>query len=265
MTATERDQTPTDLFSQLSQFGGEGKRGAYKLAQVADLLNVPRRRVRAWLNAGLIQPASELHGVPYFDFHQVASAKTLCDLASAGFSTAQMRWGLERLREWIGDDEPLEQLVMLERNGRLLVRLESGLVEPSGQMHFDFGEEFSIVPVEPTSAEDWFQAAYQHEEDGALQDAIHAYRQALVVGGPDADTCFNLANVLYATGLRAEAIERYRVAVELEPSHAEAWNNLGVALGELRRFDDAERALATAIKLGFTDAKFNLPWLLSRA
>ena len=49
-----------------------------------------------------------------------------------------------------------------------------------------------------------------------------------------------------------------RVAVELDPDHAEAWNNLGVALGESRQFDEADHALASALRLGFADARFNL-------
>jgi tetratricopeptide (TPR) repeat protein len=186
-------------------------------------------------------------------------------LADAGVSTALMRHGLERLRTWMGDDgEPLNQLAILERNGRLLVRLEAGLVEPSGQMHFDFGEEHSTIGVQPVSAEEWFQLGCQHEEEGDREEAINAYRQALLTGGPDADTCFNLANVLYAAGRKEEASERYRQAVELHQHHAEAWNNLGVVLGGLQRRDEAESALGKAIQLGFVDAHFNLARLLDR-
>jgi tetratricopeptide (TPR) repeat protein len=254
-----------DLLCELSQCGGDGTHCNYNLAQVADLLGVPRRRVRAWFTAGLIQPASEVQGVPLFDFQQVANAKTLCTLADAGVSTALMRHGLERLRAWMGDDgEPLDQLAILERNGRLLVRLEAGLVEPSGQMYFDFGEEHAVLGVQPVSAEEWFDLGCQYEEEGASDEAIHADRQALLTGGPDADICFNLANVLYATGRKEEASERYRQAVELDQHHAEAWNNLGVVLGDLRQNDEAEVALGNAIQLGSVDAHFNLGRLLDR-
>jgi tetratricopeptide (TPR) repeat protein len=257
--------TKDDLLVQLSGCDSDDKRGVYSLAQVADLLSIPRRRVRAWWRAGLIEPAIEMRGVPYFDFQRVASARTLCGLADAGISTTRIRNGLERLRAWLADArEPLEQLVMLERNGTLLVRIEAGLVEPSGQIYFDFGGDSSIVPVQPTSAEEWFEKGCDHEEDAELPDAIHAYRQALLIGGADADTCFNLGNVLYGVGQRSAAIERYRVAVELDREHAEAWNNLGVALGETGHIDEAQHALAMAVKCGFADARFNLTRLSLR-
>src|SRR5262249_5225698 len=70
------------------------------------------------------------------------------------------------------------------------------------------------------------------------------------------------ANVLYATQCRAEASERYRQAVEVDPSHAEAWNNLGVVLGDLKRHDDAADAFRQAIALDYSDAHYNFADLL---
>jgi tetratricopeptide (TPR) repeat protein len=252
-----------DLLVQLSECESDDKRGAFSLNQAAELLGMTRRRLRAWFQAGLIQPAVEIRGVPYFDFQCIASARTLCGLVDAGVSTIRIRHGLERLRAWMGDSgEALEQLVVLERNGQLLVRMESGLVEPSGQMCFDFGEDSPILPVQPATAEEWFELGCEHEDNGAWQEAIEAYQQALLVGGPDADVCFNLANALFAHGLKREACERYRQVVELCHDHAEAWNNLGVALNDLRRHVEAEKAFRVALHLGFVGAHFNLATLL---
>ena len=238
-------------------------RGRFTLAQLADLLKSPRQRVRAWLLAGLIRPVAQAHGVCYFDFRQVAAAKTLCDLTGAGVGIQRIRRSLRQLRKWLpGVHEPLDQLAILEKNGRLLIRLESGLVEPSGQLCFDFGDDAAILGVQPIGAEEWFQLGSQHEQDGALDDAIHAYRQALLVGGPDADACFNLASALYASGQKEEASERDRQTVEIDPALADAWNNLGVLLSEIDRPHEAEIALCKAIQLGFADAHFNLARLL---
>jgi tetratricopeptide (TPR) repeat protein len=254
-----------DLLVQLSECDGDDKRGAYSLAQAADLLSIPRRRLRAWFRAGLIQPAIEMHGVPYFDFQLLASARTLLRLTDAGISTTQLRIGLERLRSWMADpDKPFEQLVMLERNGHLLMRLEAGLVEPSGQLCFDFSEDHAVIESHPVTAEEWFQLGCEHEEDGAMEDALHAYRQALIVGGPDPDVCFNLGNVLFTAGRGDAAIERWRVTLELAPDHAEAWNNLGVALGQSGRLNDAGRALSRAVGLGYAAARHNMAWLNRR-
>jgi tetratricopeptide (TPR) repeat protein len=260
MDQFQRDQDDAGDFD-----GTCGVEGTFTLTQLASLLNVQRRRVRAWVTAGLIEPISEISGVRYFDFCQVASAKTLSDLAHAGVGTERVHRSLEQVRNWWPDTgEPLDQNAIVEKHGRLLVRLESGLVEPSGQMYFDFGDDPSIIDARPATAEEWFQLGCQHEEDGALDDAIHAYREALLTGGPHADTCFNLANALYAVGRKEEASERYRQAVELQRDQAEVWNNLGVALGDLGQCGNAESAFHKAIQLGFTDAQFNLAILQER-
>jgi tetratricopeptide (TPR) repeat protein len=73
---------------------------------------------------------------------------------------------------------------------------------------------------------------------------------------------FNLANVLYALAMKEEASERHRQAVELDPGCAEAWNNLGITLTELNRFDEAIDAFQRAIALQYFDAHYNLADLL---
>lgn len=241
----------------------DGIHRRYTLSQLIQLLGIPRPRMRAWMRAGLIEPVESQHGVSYFDFRQVVGAKTLCELADAGISAERIRRSLEQLQHWLGDvDQPLHQLALLEQNGQLLVRLEEGLVEPSGQMCFDFGGEPAIVRATPVSAAQCFESGCFYEEEGSLQEAADAYRQALLIGGPNADACFNLANVLFALGHKQEACERYRQVIEIDPRHAEAWNNLGIALNGLGRPDGAVDAFQKATGLHYGDAHYNLADLL---
>jgi Flp pilus assembly protein TadD len=51
------------------------------------------------------------------------------------------------------------------------------------------------------------------------------------------------------SGLWREALYRWERAVELDPSYAEAWNNLAIAYEHAGRFDDARKAYETATKL----------------
>jgi hypothetical protein len=44
-----------------------------------------------------------------------------------------------------------------------------------------------------------------------------------------------------------EAVECYRAAVQRDPEHASAWNNLGIALCDLGRYDEAQEAISRAI------------------
>ena len=50
-------------------------------------------------------------------------------------------------------------------------------------------------------------------------------------------------------GLWREALYRWERAVELDPTYAEAWNNLAIAYEQAGRFDDARKAYETAVKL----------------
>jgi tetratricopeptide (TPR) repeat protein len=65
---------------------------------------------------------------------------------------------------------------------------------------------------------------------------------------------FNQANKLHAQEAHAEAAALYEQAVGLDPSYAEALNNLGMSLSFLGRYDEAERCFREAIA-----AKPNFP------
>ena len=209
---------------------------------------MPPERLRNWVKAGLIQPAQTEHGVPCFDFRQVAAAKSLCDLLSSGVTLGRVRRSLEHLRTWMPDvDQPLQQLAILERLGPLLVRLEQGdLAETAGgQYHFDFTGEpdpslspMKIIPG-PRTASEWFEQGLEQERHGYLTEAAGSYRQALLTGGPDAEVCFDLANVLRGLGERQQAMERYLQAVEIDSKFSDAWNNLGLCLAELEKPQEA--------------------------
>jgi Flp pilus assembly protein TadD len=51
------------------------------------------------------------------------------------------------------------------------------------------------------------------------------------------------------SGLWREAQYRWERAVQLDPTYAEAWNNLAIAYEQAGRFDEARKAYETAIKL----------------
>jgi tetratricopeptide (TPR) repeat protein len=162
-----------------------------------------------------------------------------------------------------------ELRTILEHNGWLLARRQDGrLADQEGQLYFDFAS-CRVQPIaqpEPptTTAQDWFEHGYQEEQAGRLNEAARAYQQALLIGGPDADVCFNLATVLCALDRKEPAAERFRQAVELDPRFAEAWNGLGVVLEQLGRPQESVAAYRAALQVcpGYADAHYNLADLL---
>lgn len=57
------------------------------------------------------------------------------------------------------------------------------------------------------------------------------------------------AERMIKSGNHVAAVETLRVIVEDEPGNADAWNLLGFASRKLKRFDDAEAAYETALRL----------------
>jgi tetratricopeptide (TPR) repeat protein len=258
--------TETDLLARL---GLEcSSRGLRRLStiQLSETLGVTGERIRGWVRWGLVQPVETVNGVHYFEFQQARWAKTLCDFAVSGVSADRIRRSLEQLKKWMPNVEgPLAQLAVLEKDGRLVVRLPEGqLAEPTGQGLFDFSDEPMVAALPVTfdrrTAEQWFQFGFEREEAGQLTDAASAYRQAVLLGAPDAEACFNLANVLHALGEKQQAAEQFRQAVKIDPGFVDAWNNLGTALSELGQQEAAVDALQRALQLHplYADAHYNL-------
>src|SRR5206468_4391763 len=107
----------------------------------------------------------------------------------------------------------------------------------------------------PRTAPEWLAQGLEQEREGYPEEAAASYRQALLVGGPHAQTCLNLANVLRSLGNRPQALERYAQAVEVAPSFADAWNNLGTLLAELGKPDEAVAAFRHALAADPDDAR----------
>lgn len=124
-----------------------------------------------------------------------------------------------------------------------------------------------FVPAEPRSAEEWFAVGVDAEDGGDLELAERAYRNALLLAGPDAEGCFNLGNVLYGLDRPAEASQRYLQAVEIDPNYVEAWNNLGNALALLDRYDDAIASYRQALSVEphYADVHYNLAEALEQS
>jgi tetratricopeptide (TPR) repeat protein len=179
------------------------------------------------------------------------------------------------MSKWIPDVERM--LLMLEasdESDEIRVRLPDGrMASPNGQFLLDFSEhsrsnrdtgkgrvvaEFQFSNSE--AADRWFAAGVLAEEGGRNEEAVEAYERALLAGGPQAETCFNLGNSFYALDRKSEAAQRYLQAVELDSEYVEAWNNLGNALAGLNKPEEAARAYETALRFEprYADAHWNL-------
>ena len=82
--------------------------------------------------------------------------------------------------------------------------------------------------------------------------ALRIFDRAIALWGPDDLAAVSLhhsrGNALFALGRWEEAAEAYRHAIRLDPEHWDSQLNLGAALANLGRFDEAVAALEVAVQ-----------------
>ena len=245
----------------------------YTPAMLAGLLDVSVSTIRRWQRRGWIVPTREVRRLAYFDFQEVATARRLAELLAAGMTPAAIEKTLAALaRQLPAVKRPLAELSIVIEGRHLLVRHPEGLVEPGGQLRFDFeaaadslghpaADILAFAAHEaPATPDELIRAAGQLEDEGDLRAAAERYRAALAAGGPHAEICFQLAELLYQMHERTAACERYYMAIELDEDYVEARANLGCVLAEL-----GERELAVAAFQGalafhddYPDAHYHL-------
>ena len=242
---------------------GQGLHRRYSMAQLTTMLGVTRDRLRRWIQCGLVDSPETIYGIAYFNFEQASQIKSLLNLLDSGVTLKRIERSFLQLKSWLpGADDFLARLSRFEGGERLILRGVNGeLLEPSGQLLFDFSEDCGEKCIRMVPAtDDLFSQAVSLEELGRFDDAAAAYRQLLELEGPDSDVCFNLANTLYALGDHEAAIERYRRAVEIDSEHVDALNNLGNVLCQLGRYSDAIEAFERVLIIDptYADAHFGL-------
>ena len=254
----------------------------YTPAMLADLLGVDIGKIRRWHRRGLIKPARMVRKLPYFDFQEVATARRLAELLAAGVKAGELERKLAELARYLPDVErPLAQLSVIIEGKEILLRQGDGLIEPGGQLRFDFAaprgpdddpDSGQPAPTMTLSAEqahaerlaqspdEICRLAAQLEDEGQLATAAEMYRAAMAVGGPKAEVCFQLAEVLYRQGDVAGARERYYMTIELDEDYVEARANLGCVLIELGQIDLAVAAFEGALSYheDYADVHYHL-------
>ncbi len=275
----------TDFWRSLGRLESAPSEQRYTAAMLADLLELPIAVIRRWHRRGLLRPVEVIHSLPYFDFAQVSAARQLAGLLSDGISPATLERTLHKLAKYLpAARSSLDQLSVIVQQGEVLLRDAPGLLGADGQWRFDFersgeADRFEdgggVVSLETPGAEGiessgagssgsearrYRERAWELEDQNELAAAVQWYRAALAAEGPQADLCFQLAEVLYRMDDVGAARERYFMAVELAPDFVEARANLGCVLAESGEWELAAAAFAGALETHpeYADAHFHL-------
>ncbi len=238
------------------------------VAELSRVLGLRAAQVRRWARLGLVTPRRTVHRLAFFDLVQVSSAKRICELLGRGASLANIRRGLEQIERWLPEREaPFSQLALLEHDGRIIVRLDGTLAEPSGQLRFNFDPPGGVpvcgsaaVSTVRENSESLFDQALAAEDAQDLAAAAELYQRAILLDPADPVLPFNLGNVLFGLARYSEAADSFQRALRLDAGYAEAWNNLGNTLAQLESWQGALAAFRRALGLvpDYEDAQYNL-------
>lgn len=195
--------------------------------------------------------------------------RDLARLIAAGVPIKRLRRALGQLRRWF-PAAVADGLALRDCTGVVGILTSGGWMTPDGQRLFDFADLATdarehlkwsanvdapvILKVQdakrtgPDSDQDLFATAVEREREGDLRQAECLYRRLLRDEGPDADVCYNLANVLAAAGQVEAALERLSQAVELRPRFPEAWYNQGVLAQRIGKSSLAQNCFHEALR-----------------
>ena len=121
----------------------------------------------------------------------------------------------------------------------------------------------------PVAAERWMREAVAVDSDawrahaglakalqaqGRTAESIASFERALELRPDEIETIVDLGVCRMALHDAVAAEASFRSAIALDAGHANAWNNLGVALEHQRRHDEAREAYARAVRIEAGDA-----------
>jgi len=228
---------------------------AYTADQLSALSKLPKEILEQLAFFGLIEPKGGLYG-----FLDLAAARQIADLLASGIALSVITRSLHEIRTWLPGAKLSNLRLFPESSDRILIEQMKGRTDKTGQF---------VLPV--TAPDDdpntLFQSALTAEEEGGdAATAERLYRRVLRIEPADADSLFNLGNLLRSTGRTVEAEAIYSDAVKADPRFPEAWYNLADLYDEQGRDAEAVAALEWAIKADpdYADAVFNLALLLQR-
>ena len=244
----------------------------YGVREVEKLLQLPRSTLRALVKAGFVSPARGTRNAWLFSFQDLIVLRTAQALAAANVPRSRITRSMKELRRRLPAAMPLSGLSVGAVGDRVVVK------EGSRQWQAESGQYLLAFEGDPASgalkviapqsldrafgAEDWFERglAVEAHDRGA---AIEAYERAIAADPAHVDARLNLGSALHDAGRLQEAERAYREAIEACGDQPLLLYNLAVLLEDMGRKTEAFEAYKFALRAdpGLADGHYNLALL----
>ena len=245
----------------------------YGVRDVERLLQIPAETLRGLVKARFVSPARGARNALRFSFQDLIVLRTAQALVASGLSHRKINKAVKALRAALPESMPLsglsigavaDEVVVTERGGRWQAESGQYLLEFEGD---PAAGTLSVVERKPTAAanEDWFGQAVALERTD-FEASARAYRKAIDTDPSHADAWINLGLLLHENRRLAEALRIYMEALDVIGAEAVLLFNLGVLLEDMQRRKEAVQAYEGAVRVdpGLADGHYNLALLYER-
>ncbi len=236
----------------------------YTRRDVGRILGVNPSRLRYWERLRLVRPRARW-GERFYSFGDLVALRTLQRLTDNRVPALRVRRAVSLIEQQFGEPGvPLQTLRFLEQ-GRDLLVIPPGAARPFSplkqQWVFPFDSPARLHSMTGPTPEQLFQTALDCESSPELlPQAIENYRQVIDLSPEWVDAHINLGVALYQMGRAEEARAEFLSAVQLDPLNGISRYNLGCVLEEQGEVDQAIEHLQRAARAlpAHADVHFNL-------
>jgi tetratricopeptide (TPR) repeat protein len=243
---------------------------SYSRQDVLRILQIGSRQLQGWERAGIVPQQQS------YSFQDLGQLRILRALREEDVSVASIRHSIVAMKAVAGMANPLMEASLVRTGTRLAFRHRGAMVDPiRRQLLFDFerlelgsGPSVSSEPLllrkpaagTPRGVQEMFLEAVQAEEAGEKNRAIQLYQEIMELDPSFAPAWINLGTIHFHLREFGLAEQLYRRATEIDPTYVLAFFDLGNVLDELQRPDESITAYRRAVALapGYADAHYNL-------
>ncbi len=247
--------------------------------EVEKLLGLNAARLRSLDRARIVSPTGTKRGKRAYTFQDLIALRATHDLLESRVKLRDVAKAIGALRTSLPRvTRPLQELRIVSDGQRVVVRTEGASFEAlTGQLVLDFQVNAlrqDVVRVLRPAAGAGARTAYDlytrasalDEDPKTFDEAESLYRRAIQLDPSLAIAYTNLGNIRFRRGDEEGAEALYLKALEVDPAQPEAHYNIGYV--SLER-GDARRAVpyfeqAIAVDPRFADAHFNLAMALEQ-
>ncbi len=249
----------------------------FTLRAAQEKLGLSRTVLSGLISAGFVTPSRGVRNEHRFTFQDLALLRTAYALQKSNIAPRKILASLAKLKASLPTEIPLTGLRITAVGADVAVRDGQGKLEStaSGQYLMDFevagiGAKVSFLDrsapvVSGPSATTYFRQGEKLESTDAAA-ALAAYRQSIQLDPSFADAYLNLGAMLCEAQHCEAAVSLYDSAIVACPKSALIRFNRAVALEDLGRLEDAVSSYELSLKLdpSLADAHFNIARLKER-